>query len=1196
MSAAAINDGGWEFWIDRGGTFTDVIARAPDGGLTATKLLSDNPEVYADAVAEGIRRLLPQGAHVAAVRMGTTVATNALLTRTGARTALIVTRGHADLLTIGHQQRPDLFALNIVRPAPLYERVIEADERVLGTGEVERPLDREALRDQLRHARETGIEAVAICLLHALTNPDHERTAATIARDAGFSQVSVSSECAPMIRALPRARTTLLDAYLTPVLRRYLDRVDTALRESGEPPLLVMQNHGGLIHGRRLAGKDAVLSGPAGGVVAAAAAAKVAGFERLIGFDMGGTSTDVAAIDRAPALSYDTEIDGVPLATPVMDIHTIAAGGGSIIAADTGRLTVGPASAGAMPGPACYRNGGPLTVTDANLLLGRIPAARFPRVFGPDQDQGPDLDVVRRRFDALARELADQGLGRREADELAAGCVDIAVENMANAVRRLTVERGVSPGDFVLAVFGGAGGQHACQVADRLGIGRIWLHPLAGLLSAYGMGLAALSVSRTQTIERPLDDADEAIAAARAALEAAARDELLSQGAAGARLESDLTLGLRMPGSDHVIEVDAAGTGPAVAAFREEYRRRFSLSPGTTVPVVAWLRLDLAERRPRPSEPQLAEADAEAVAADETSVFLDGAWQSVALYERAVLAAGQRIDGPCIVTEDHATTLLTAGWQAEVNAFGHLVLTRGEAPAASALDTAADPVWVEVFNGRFRAIAEQMGGVLRRTAHSVNIRERLDYSCAVFDAAGRLLANAPHMPVHLGSMGESVRHVIAAAGDGPAPGDAWMLNSPFAGGTHLPDVTVVSPWFGDDAAPQFWLASRAHHADIGGITPGSMPAASRRIGDEGVLIDAMPIARADALLVEAVRDTLGSGPWPCRNVDQNVADIAAQLAANREGGRALADTVRRFGSDVVAAYAGHVTDNAAAAVRALLTTLRSGHCRVELDSGETIAVTLSVDTAGRRLLVDFTGSSGQTAGNFNAPRAVTRAAVLYVLRTLVERDIPLNDGCLEPVSLDIEPGSLLSPAPPAAVVAGNVETSQLVTDALLAASGALAASQGTMNNFTFGNERYQYYETIAGGAGAGPGFDGADAVQTHMTNSRLTDVEILETRFPVVVERFAVRHGSGGDGRYRGGDGAVRTLRFLEPMTVSLLSGRRRIAPPGLAGGETGEPGENRLIRRDGSEELLDGVAALDVEAGDRICIATPGGGGYGER
>ncbi|MEO0997573.1 MAG: hydantoinase B/oxoprolinase family protein, partial [Pseudomonadota bacterium] len=630
------------------------------------------------------------------------------------------------------------------------------------------------------------------------------------------------------------------------------------------------------------------------------------------------------------------------------------------------------------------------------------------------------------------------------------------------------------------------------------------------------------------------------------------------------------------------------------AAFREEYRRRFSLSPGTTMPVVAWLRLDLAERRPIPAEPTLASADTEAAAVATTEVFVDSAWQNLPLHERNALAAGQRIDGPCIVTEDHATTLLTAGWHAEVNAFGHLVLTRGKAPGASAVTAAADPVWVEVFNGRFRAIAEQMGGVLRRTAHSVNIRERLDYSCAVFDGAGRLLANAPHMPVHLGSMGESVRHVIAAAGDRPEPGDAWMLNSPFAGGTHLPDVTVVSPWFGDAAAPQFWLASRAHHADIGGITPGSMPAASRRIDDEGVLIDAMPVARADALLEQAIRDTLGSGPWPCRNIDQNVADIAAQLAANREGGRALADTVRRFGPEIVAAYAGHVTDNAAAAVRTLLATLRSGHCQVELDSGETIAVALTVDTAGSRLLVDFSGTGRQTGGNFNAPRAVTRAAVLYVLRTLVDRDIPLNDGCLAPVSLEIEPGSLLSPAAPAAVVAGNVETSQLVTDALLAAGGALAASQGTMNNLTFGNERYQYYETIAGGAGAGPGFDGAAAVQTHMTNSRLTDVEILETRFPVVVERFAVREGSGGAGRFRGGDGAVRTLRFLEPMTVSILSGRRRIAPPGLAGGDAGKPGENRLIRRDGSETMLAGVATIEIEAGDRMIIATPGGGGYG--
>lgn len=1314
MSAA-----GWQFWIDRGGTFTDVIARSPEGRLATAKLLSENPGRYADAAAEGIRRLLPGGGRIDAVKMGTTVATNALLERRGTPTALVVTEGYADALEIGYQHRPDIFALEIEKPAPLAAAVIEVAERMDAGGETVQALDEDALAEALRQQREQGIEAAAICFMHGYRYPSHEQRAGEIARAAGFEQISLSHETGAVIRFVSRAETALVDAYLSPVLAEYVARLRAALADVAEPRrLLLMQSSGGLALADQLSGKDSILSGPAGGVVGMVRTAEAAGLHRLIGFDMGGTSTDVSTYDGRFERSTESEVAGVRLRAPMMKIETIAAGGGSVLAYRAGRFQVGPDSAGADPGPACYRRGGPATVTDANVLLGRIPVAHFPAVFGPEADEPLDADASRAAIGALAEALAaERGEGTGEdsddrrrdirgdarddddgndgasatgggmtPEEVADGCLRIAVENMANAVRRITVERGLDPRDFTLCSFGGAGGQHACRVADTLGIRRIWLHPLAGLLSAYGMGLAELTAWRQQTVEGPLDDRLEEASALQSELEHACREELIAEDVPAERIEVRTTAGIRNAGSDTVLPLpldalpdranadtrggtrseagdrsvegeddgagDAGGTtesfgfgdqgiegsedatgggadeaggketrrtaaeapggdarrsaaagaggdpwgSPARlrAAYAEAHRSRFGVAPETDELVLAWVGVEAGAYDELPRDVEWRD-DAGGSDASASRVWLDGEWREVAVHARSALRPGHPLEGPAIVVEDNATTVIEPGWRGELNEHGHLLLERVREHTAESVSREADPVMLEIFNNLFMDVAEQMGAVLRQTAHSVNIKERLDYSCALFDPQGRLIANAPHMPVHLGSMGESVRSVIAAHGSEMREGDAWMLNTPYNGGTHLPDITVVSPWFDDGGgAPAFFLAARAHHADVGGMTPGSMPPGSSRIEEEGVLIDNFRLARGGRLETDAVLELLAGSPYPARAPQRNLADLKAQLAAVAEGARRVAALVERYGLDVVAAYMEHVRDNARRCVERALDRLADGDYRYELDNGDVIAVTVQLADGGRRARIDFEGSSPQSDGNFNAPFAVTRAAVLYVFRTLVEEPIPLNEGCLEPLEIAVPEGSLLNPRYPAAVAAGNVETSQCVTDALYGALGVLAASQGTMNNLTFGNDEYQYYETIAGGAGAGPGFDGADAVQTHMTNSRLTDPEVLELRYPVRVERFEIRRGSGGRGRHRGGDGARRVLRFLEPMTVSIISNHRRVTPFGLAGGEQGACGRNRLRCADGAESDLAAVDTVTVGSGDAIVVETPGGGGYG--
>ncbi len=1193
-------DEGWQFWIDRGGTFTDVVGRRADGRITTAKLLSEDPAHYADAAAEGIRRILTNAPAdtVDAIKMGTTVATNALLERQGASTALLVTRGFGDALAIGYQNRPDIFATHIVKRPPLYERVVEVDERMSADGTVLTPLDVGTVQAELENLRDAGIRSIAICLLHGYRYPAHELQLGDIARRAGFDQVCVSHDVEAVIKFVSRGDTTLADAYLTPVLRSYVDRLRMALDNICRPArLMFMQSGGGLIDAERFRGKDSVLSGPAGGVVGMAQAAGAAGQKRLVGFDMGGTSTDVAAYSGTYERTTDSEVAGVRLRAPMMRIHTIAAGGGSILRYADGRYQVGPQSAGADPGPACYRRGGPLAVTDANVLLGRVLPDFFPNVFGPDADEPLDREIVRTRFKGLTDEISTDSGTAMTPEQVADGFLAVASESMANAIRKITIERGEDVRDFTLCCFGGAGGQHACRVASILGMRRIWLHPLAGVLSAYGMGLADVRVERQRSVDVELDDATpDALGDVVASLEKACSDELMAQHIAPSRQHVEVRFGLRVRGTDTVIDVPKASSECMREAFAQAYRARFGAAMPDAPLLVATIAATGTGSEEHFDEPEIP-AIPEALAATRSKVWLDGGWLDAPVYRRNDLGAGARIAGPAIVVEDTATTVIDAGWTGTVGATGHLLLDRNDMRIeTSTVDEARpDPVRLEVFNRLFMHIAEQMGVVLQRTAVSVNIRERLDFSCALFDAQGRLVSNAPHMPVHLGSMGESVRSVIRDCGASLTPGDAIMLNSPYNGGTHLPDVTVVTPWFGSDDTPAFFLASRAHHADIGGKSPGSMPADSAHIDDEGVLIDNVFLVRKGELQETALRELLNGASYPARNVDQNLADLKAQLAANQQGARQLEKAIERHGFDTVQRYLRYVRENAATSVRRLISSLGDGEFEYELDQGDVIRVAVTVDAERQSAVVDFTGTSAQSASNFNAPEAVTRAAVLYVFRSLIAEDIPMNEGCLDPLEIVIPKDSLLSPAYPAPVVAGNVETSQCVTDALYGALGALAASQGTMNNFSFGNERVQYYETIAGGAGAGPGFAGADAVQTHMTNSRLTDPEVLEMNLPVRLESFSIRQASGGDGQWRGGNGTVRRVRFLEAAEVSILANHRRVAPFGLKGGTEGRAGRNLLHRASGETVELDATASVGVEPGDAIEIRTPGGGGYGD-
>jgi 5-oxoprolinase (ATP-hydrolysing) len=1201
----------WQFWIDRGGTFTDIVARRPDGVLVTHKLLSENPEHYRDAAVAGIRHLLglPPGAGIPAgvieaVKMGTTVATNALLERKGEPTALAITRGFRDALRIAYQNRPRLFERHIVLPELLYTRVIEIDERIGAHGDIVRPLDLDAARAGLEAAYDAGLRALAIVFMHGYRYGAHEAAVARIARDIGFTQVSVSHAVSPLMKLVARGDTTVVDAYLSPILRRYVDQVASELPGVR---LQFMQSSGGLSDARAFQGKDSILSGPAGGIVGMVRASRLAGFERVIGFDMGGTSTDVSHFAGAHASDYervfDTQVAGVRMRAPMMSIHTVAAGGGSILRFDGSRYRVGPDSAGANPGPAGYRRGGPLTVTDCNLMLGKIQPRHFPQVFGPQADQPLDLDAVRAGFATLALEIGAGGGAAPSPESVAEGFIRIAVGNMANAIKQISVQRGHDVLDYALTSFGGAGGQHACLVADALGMKTVFIHALAGVLSAYGMGLADQSAMRERAVERRLDAlGDGALAHVLEELAGAARTELLGQGVRPERIELLQRVHLRYEGTDSAIVVPHGSFDQMRAGFEAAYRRRFSFLMPDKPLVVEAVSVEALGRSDAPPEQASPDAPAEHApdAFDTVPMFGDGAWRDTPVYLRRSLAPGHRIDGPAIVAEDTATTVVEAGWQAEVTRYGHLVLRRVQAlPERHAIGTDADPIMLEIFNNLFMSIAEQMGLRLQNTAYSVNIKERLDFSCAIFDADGSLVANAPHMPVHLGSMGESIKAVMRKNAGRMRAGDVYMLNDPYNGGTHLPDVTVISPVF--DAAGReilFYVGSRGHHADIGGTTPGSMPPDSAHIEEEGVLIDNVKLVDgADGLLREdAVRALLAGARFPARNPDQNLADLRAQVAANQKGVEELHKMVAHFGLDVVRAYMGHVQDNAEEAVRRVIAALTDGHFVNRLDNGARIAVAIRVDHAARSAEIDFTGTSGQLPNNFNAPSSVCMAAVLYVFRTLVDDAIPLNAGCLKPLKVIIPPGSMLNPHYPASVVSGNVETSTCITNALYGALGAMAASQGTMNNFTFGNARYQYYETISGGSGAGPGFDGTDVVQTNMTNSRLTDPEILEFRFPVRLEAYAIRPDSGGAGRWQGGNGGVRSIRFLEPMTAAILSNNRIHAPFGMAGGAPGAKGRNLVLRADGSVEELGHIGKTDMAAGDVFVIETPGGGGYGVR
>ena len=1187
----------WQFWIDRGGTFTDIVARSPDGAIHTAKLLSEDPGRYDDAAVEGIRRLTGVGAGALpplSVRIGTTVATNALLERKGEPVLLAITRGFGDALAIGYQERPDIFARRIDRPPPLYAEVAEIDERVTAEGEVLLPLDEAAARASLRAAYERGLRAVAIVLLHGYRHTAHEAALARIAREIGFTPISVSHQVSPLIKLVGRGDTTVADAYLSPVIGRYVAGFSAALGEGRAP--LFMQSSGGLIEGARLAGKDAILSGPAGGIVGMARTAQAAGFDHIIGFDMGGTSTDVSHYAGEYERDTETMIAGARLRVPMLRIHTVAAGGGSICRFEGGRYRVGPESAGAVPGPACYRRGGPLTVTDCNLLLGKLQPAFFPALFGPAGDQPLDADAVAARFAEVADEVEAATGTRTDPRSVAEGMIAIAVANMAHAIKRISVARGHDVTRYTLACFGGAGGQHACLVADALGMERVMIHQHAGVLSAYGMGLADRTVLRERTVALPLD-ATPAIREVAAALEASARAALAAQDIGDAAIETVGRVHLRLAGTDSLIEVPLGDAASMKAAFEEGHRARFGFIAAGDL-VCDMLQVEAIARSGEAIDASMAPQAARALPKAAVEAFLAGEPRRVPLYDRADLPSGWSAAGPALVIDTVSTTVVEPGWSVRVDALGNLILHRTVPHAiATAGDTAVDPVRLEIFSALFMAIAEEMGAALQHSAASVNIRERLDFSCALFDADGNLIANAPHMPVHLGSMGESIRTVIASRAGRMRPGDAYALNDPFGGGTHLPDITVVMPVFvdGKPEAPAFFVAARGHHADIGGISPGSMPPASRRIEEEGIILRDVTVLEAGRFCEAELRAQLGEGPWPARNPDQNIADLQAQVAACARGAAELQRIASDYGADVVAAYMEHVQAHAEAAVRALVGRLADGHFAYAMDDGAVVRVAVSIDREARSATVDFTGSSAQLGSNFNAPRSITRAAVLYAFRTLLDEPIPMNDGCLRPIHIVVQEGSMLDPCPPAAVVAGNVETSQVVTDAIFGALGVMAAAQGTMNNFTFGNARVQYYETIAGGSGAGPDFDGTSVVQTHMTNSRLTDPEVLETRFPVLLESFAIRHGSGGRGQHKGGDGAVRVIRAREPMAAGILANHRRVPPFGMAGGEPGAVGRNHVERVGGHIEVLPATAAVELDAGDRFVIETPGGGGFGE-
>jgi 5-oxoprolinase (ATP-hydrolysing) len=1195
----------WQFWVDRGGTFTDIVARTPEGEVRTHKLLSENPEAYTDAAVHGIRSLLgldkddpiPAGL-IGAVKMGTTVATNALLERKGEATVLVTNSGLGDILRIGYQNRPRLFDLNIVLPELLYTDVIEVSERLAADGAVIRPLDAGAIRTNLHAAFDSGIRAVAVALMHSYRFPDHERQIGEIAQQIGFTQVSLSHAASPLIKLIGRGDTAVVDAYLSPILRRYVDQVRDALKtvDGKSAPLMFMQSNGGLTDAGLFQGKDAILSGPAGGVVGMVQTAAAHGIDKLIGFDMGGTSTDVCHYAGSYERSFETEVAGVRMRAPMMSIHTVAAGGGSILSFSQGRLQVGPDSAGANPGPASYRRGGPLTVTDCNVLLGKVQPDRFPHVFGPNSDQPLDVDAARAKFGEMASQIAEEtGEPPRPVEELATGFLRIAVENMANAIKKISVQRGYDVTKYTMNCFGGAGGQHACLVADVLGMEKIYIHPFAGVLSAFGMGLADVRAMREHQFSGPLSDRDAA-AAALDKLVADAASEVAGQGIAAVNITIERIAHLRTEGAHQTLAVPFGTADQMARGFDETHKAQFGF-----VPDYMGLIIDLltAEAIGTTGEPVSLTApdNPDATPADTARMYSDGAWGDVPVHDRTKLRLGDTVDGPAILTEPTGTNIIEPDWRAECVAGGDLMLTRvAQAERAEAIGTKVDPVLLEVFNNLFMSIADQMGATLANTAYSVNIKERYDFSCAIFDVNGDLVANAPHVPVHLGSMSESVRVVLAQNKGKIAPGDVFMMNNPYNGGTHLPDVTVITPVF-DEAGESilYTVASRGHHADIGGKTPGSAPPDSRHIDEEGVLIDNFLLVKAGELQEVATRKLLASGKYPCRNINQNMADLSAQIAANATGQTELLKIARQFGADAVAAYMRHVQDNAEESVRRVLDVLKDCANVYTLDSGKQIKVAITVDRAARSAIINFAGTSGQDEFNYNAPLAICRAVVLYVFRTLVGSDIPMNEGCLKPLDLRVPEGSMINPAYPAAVISGNTEVSQAIADTMYGALGVIAGSQGTMNNFVYGNDVYQNYETICGGTGAGEGFAGTSAVHSHMTNTRMTDPEVLETRFPVRLDEFSIRAGSGGVGKWTGGAGIVRRLRFLEPASVTVLSSHRKSGAAGAAGGQDGKPGVNSVQRATGKVDAMQGNDQTQMAVDDVFVMETPGGGGFGK-
>ncbi|CDM92783.1 hydantoinase B/oxoprolinase family protein [Limnospira indica] len=1210
----------YQFWVDRGGTFTDIVARKPDGSLVTHKLLSENPQRYQDAVVAGIKEILGIGLHqpipencISEVKMGTTVATNALLERQGDRTLLIITKGFKDALRIGYQNRPDIFAQEIILPSLLYERVIEAEERYSAQGEELQPLQLEPLKIALQKAYQDGIRSCAIALMHSYRYPKHEQQIAQLAAEIGFTQISASHQISPLMKLISRGDTTVVDAYLSPILRRYIDKVAQELY-GNQPPidavssppqnlpkLMFMQSNGALTNAQNFQGKDSILSGPAGGIVGAVKTSKQAGFDKIITFDMGGTSTDVAHYNGEYERQFETEIAGVRMRTPILSIHTVAAGGGSILCFDGFRYRVGPESAGADPGPACYGGGGPLTVTDCNVMLGKIRPEFFPQVFGPQANSPLDAEVVKAKFNQLAADITQATGDPRQPEEVAAGFIAIAVENMANAIKKISLQRGYDVSEYTLCCFGGAGGQHACAIADTLGITRVFIHPYAGVLSAYGMALADVGNIREKAIEATLNEhllAD--ITPVLADLETEMRSELDPHNS-----PNDIVFyraNLKYQGTDSTLTVPfSPQVEPMKAAFETEHRTRYGFVKADKKLIVESVSVEVVRQMENPPETILSRRNDQPPSPIATvPMFANQKWQQTPVFPREILQPGDEVIGPAIILEATGTNIVEPGWSAQLTERNHLVLAKISQPQTSPIDTNTltnkpDPVRLEIFKNLFQFIAEQMGITLQNTASSVNIKERLDFSCAIFDELGELVANAPHIPVHLGSMGESVRSLIKAKAETLKSGDVYMLNNPYDGGTHLPDITVITPVF-DTAGLNilFYVASRGHHADLGGITPGSMPPHSQTVLEEGIVIDKFQLVDSGKFREAEVLKLLTHHPYPARNPETNIADLQAQIAANEKGVTELQKMVAQYGLATVQAYMKFVQDNAEECVRKAIDVLRDGQFIYILDNGGVIQVAISINRQNRSAKIDFTGTSRQLESNFNAPQAVCKAAVLYVFRTLVADSIPLNAGCLKPLEIVIPQGCMLNPKFPAAVVAGNVETSQAVVDALYGALGVMAASQGTMNNLTFGSDRYQYYETICGGSGAGPNFHGTDAVHTHMTNSRLTDPEVLEWRYPVLIDAFAIRPHSGGGGNYRGGNGIIRQIRFLEEMTATILSGHRIIPPFGMAGGEPGMVGRNSITRQNGTVEDLGSTAIALMGIGDVLTIQTPGGGGYG--